>query len=165
MEEVFANFTNNVKGGVIAEVIGLVNEIDEQWVLKTDLLGDAIESALSETGGTKDLGLYRTPDHIRKMMVEMVDPDFTDTIYDPACGTAGFLFNVYEYVIEKARKTRRFPPEHIANQFYRVGIGGIEYQGRIRKMAAVNMYIRGLNPHNIAQGDSLKMYDPVMRCR
>jgi len=162
MEEVFANsnFTNNVKGGVIAEVIGLVNEIDEQWVLKTDLLGDAIESALSETGGTKDLGLYRTPDHIRKLMVEMVDPDFTDTIYDPACGTAGFLFNVYEYVIEKARKTRRFPPEHIANQFYRVGIGGIEYQGRIRKMAAVNMYIRGLNPHNIAQGDSLKMYDP-----
>ena len=162
MEEVFANsnFTNNVKGGVIAEVIGLVNEIDEQWVLKTDLLGDAIESALSETGGTKDLGLYRTPDHIRKMMVEMVDPDFTDTIYDPACGTAGFLFNVYEYVIEKARKTRRFPPEHIANQFYRVGIGGIEYQGRIRKMAAVNMYIRGINPHNIAQGDSLKMYDP-----
>ncbi|OOP55591.1 MAG: hypothetical protein AYP45_13850 [Candidatus Brocadia carolinensis] len=162
MEEVFANsnFTNNVKGGVIAEVIGLVNEIDEQWVLKTDLLGDAIESALSETGGTKDLGLYRTPDHIRKMMVEMVDPDFIDTIFDPACGTSGFLFNAYEYVIEKARKTRRFPPEHIANQFYRAGIGGIEYQGRIRKMAAVNMYIRGLNPHNIAQGDSLKMYDP-----
>ncbi|MCC7210826.1 MAG: N-6 DNA methylase [Candidatus Brocadia sp.] len=162
MEEVFANsnFTNNVKGGVIAEVIGLVNEIDEQWVLKTDLLGDAIESALSETGGTKDLGLYRTPDHIRKMMVEMVDPDFTDAIFDPACGTSGFLFNAYEYVIEKARKTRRFPPEHIANQFYRAGIGGIEYQGRIRKMAAVNMYIRGLNPHNIAQGDSLKMYDP-----
>lgn len=162
MEEVFANsnFTNNVKGGVIAEVIGLINEIDEKWIVKTDLLGDAIESALSETGGTKDLGLYRTPDHIRKMMVEMVDPDFTDTIFDPACGTAGFLFDAYEYVIKKARQTRQFPPEHIANQFYRVGIGGIEYQGRIRKMAAVNMYIRGLNPHNIAQGDSLKIYDP-----
>ncbi|MEK9133058.1 MAG: N-6 DNA methylase, partial [Patescibacteria group bacterium] len=163
MEEVFANsnFTNNVKGGVIAEVIGLVNEIEEKWILKTDLLGDAIESALSETGGTKDLGLNRTPDHIRKMMVEMVDPNFIDTVFDPACGTAGFLFDTYEYVIEKARKTRQFPPEHIANQFYRVGIGGTEYQGRIRKMAAVNMYIRGLNPHNIDQGDSLKMYDPA----
>ncbi len=163
MEEVFANsnFTNNVKGGVIAEVIGLVNEIDEKWILKTDLLGDAIESALSETGGTKDLGLYRTPDHIRKMMVEMVDPDFTDTIFDPACGTAGFLFNAYEYVIEKARRTRQFPAENIANQFYRTGLGGIEYQGRIRKMAAVNMYIRGLNPHNIEQGDSLKIFDPT----
>ena len=162
MEEVFANsnFTNNVKGGVIAEVIGMVNEIDEKYILKTDLLGDAIESALSETGGTKDLGLYRTPDHIRQMMVEMVDPDFTDTIFDPACGTAGFLFDAYDYVIKKARKTRQFPAEHIANMFYRTGIGGIEYQGRIRKMAAVNMYIRGLNPHNIDQGDSLKMFDP-----
>ncbi len=162
MEEVFANsnFTNNVKGGVIAEVIGLVNEIDEKYILKTDLLGDAIESALSETGGTKDLGLYRTPDHIRKMMVAMVDPDFTDTIYDPACGTAGFLFDAYDYVIEKARQTRKFPADNVATMFYRTGIGGIEYQGRIRKMAAVNMYIRGLNPHNIDQGDSLKMYDP-----
>ncbi len=162
MEEVFANsnFTNNVKGGVIAEVIGMVNEIDEKYILKTDLLGDAIESALSETGGTKDLGLYRTPDHIRQMMVEMVDPDFTDTIFDPACGTAGFLFDAYDYVIEKARQTRQFPAENIANMFYRTGIGGIEYAGMIRKMAAVNMYIRGLNPHNIDQGDSLKMYDP-----
>lgn len=162
MEEVFANsnFTNNVKGGVIAEVIGMVNEIDEQYILKTDLLGDAIESALSETGGTKDLGLYRTPDHIRQMMVEMVDPDFTDTIFDPACGTAGFLFDAYDYVIGKAQKTRKIPSENVANMFYRTGIGGIEYQGRIRKMAAVNMYIRGLNPHNIEQGDSLKMYEP-----
>jgi len=161
MEEVFSNsnFTNNVKGGVIAEVIGMVNDIDEKYILKTDLLGDAIESALSETGGTKDLGLYRTPDHIRRMMVEMVDPDFTDTIFDPACGTAGFLFDAYDFVIEKARKTRQYPAENIANMFYRSGIGGIEYQGRIRKMAAVNMYIRELNPHNIDQGDSLKMFD------
>ena len=163
MEEVFANsnFTNNVKGGVIAEVIGLVNEIEEKYILKTDLLGDAIESALSETGGTKDLGLYRTPGHIRKMMVKMVDPDFEDTIFDPACGTAGFLFDAFDYVIEKAQRTRKFPAEHIANMFYRTGISGIEYQGRIRKMAAVNMYIRGLNPHNIEQGDSLKMFDPT----
>jgi len=162
MEEVFANsnFTNNVKGGVIAEVIGMVNEIDEKYILKTDLLGDAIESALSETGGTKDLGLYRTPDHIRKMMVEMVDPDFTDTIYDPACGTAGFLFDAYDYVIEKAQKTRKMPSENVANMFYRNGIGGVEYAGMIRKMAAINLYIRGLNPHNIQQGDSLALYDP-----
>ncbi len=158
MEEVFANsnFTNNVKGGVIAEVIGMVNEIEEKYILRTDFLGDAIESALSETGGTKELGLYRTPDHIRKMMVEMVDPNFSDTIFDPACGTAGFLFDAYDYVIEN----KEIPDKNLSQQFYRTGIGGIEYQGRIRKMAAVNMYIRGLNPHNIQQGDSLALYDP-----
>ena len=163
LEEVFANsnFTNNVKGGVVAEVIGLVKEIDEQRILKTDLLGDAIESALSETGGTKDLGLYRTPGHIRKMMVEMVDPDFIDIIFDPTSGTGGFLFDSYDFVLDKATKTQKFPPENIAQQFYRTGISGIEYLGQIRKMAAVNMYIRGLNPQNIEQGDSLKMYDPA----
>jgi len=164
MEEVFANsnFTNNVKGGVINEVIGLINEIDEKHILKTDLLGDAIESALSETGGTKDIGLYRTPGHIRQMMVAMIDPDFSDIIFDPACGTAGFLFDTYDYMIDKIRNgSRKIPRTNVRNKFYRIGIGGIEYQGRIRKMAAVNMYIRGLNPHNIMQGDSLKMYNPA----
>jgi len=162
MVEVFenSNFTNNVKGGVMSEVIGLINEIEENLILKTDLLGDAIESALSETGGTKDIGLYRTPQHIRKFMVSMVDPDFSDIIFDPACGTAGFLFDSFEYIMEKAKSLRKFPTTGVANQFYRNGLSGIEYSGRIRKMAAVNLYVRGLNPHNIQQGDSLKMYDP-----
>lgn len=64
IEEVFSNsnFTNNVNSGNLQEVISLVGELDEERLLKTDLLGDAIESALSETGGTKDIGLYRTPD-------------------------------------------------------------------------------------------------------
>lgn len=161
-EEVFANssFTNNVKGGLMSEVISLVSELDEQVVLKTDLLGDTIESALSETGGTKDIGLYRTPEHIRKMMVVMVDPDFTDVIHDPACGTGGFLFDAYDYIIANAENSDEWPSDDIIEHFYRSGLSGVEYLGRIRKMAAVNMYIRGLNPHNIEQGDSLKLYDP-----
>jgi len=67
IEEVFANssFSTNVQSGNMTEIIGLVSEIDEAAILKTDLLGDAIESALSETGGTQDIGLHRTPDHIR----------------------------------------------------------------------------------------------------
>ena len=52
IEEVFknSNFTNNVKSGNLQEIISLVSEINEERLLKTDLLGDAIESALSETG-------------------------------------------------------------------------------------------------------------------
>lgn len=188
IEEVFANssFTANVKGGMMSEVIGLVSEIDEKRILSTDLLGDAIESALSETGGTRDIGLYRTPDHIRQMMVALVDPDFTDTIFDPACGTGGFLFDAFQYVLEKVKRENEWPglkahPElktffkqnfalspadmpsmDVVNPFYRGGISGIEYLGMIRKMAAINMYIRGLNPHNIEQGDALKIFNPVL---
>src|SRR3989339_661980 len=186
IEEVFSNssFSNNVKNGNLNEVLGLVSDIDEERLLKTDLLGDAIESALSEQGGTKDVGLYRTPDHIRQMMVVMVDPDFRDTILDPACGTGGFLFDAFQYVMEKVGKDNDWPGDkshkeikqyldkylkhietempssNVANTFYRIGISGVEYLGMIRKMAAINLYIRGLNPANIEQGDSLELYNP-----
>lgn len=187
IEEVFDNssFTANVKGGMLHEILGLVEELDEERLLHTDLLGDAIESALSETGGTRDIGLYRTPDHIRQLMVAMVDPQFNDVIFDPACGTGGFLFDSFQYVIERVTKDGKWPgpkthPElqeyfknyfaqfngkmptaDTANAFYRNGVGGIEYLGMIRKMAAVNLFIRGLNPNNIEQGDSLKMFNPA----
>lgn len=113
IEEVFknSNFTNNVKSGNLQEVLSLVGEIDEDRLLKTDLLGDAIESALSETGGTKDMGLHRTPDHIRQFMVGMIGPTFTDSIFDPACGTAGFLFDAFGYGMEGPRRSGKWPGE------------------------------------------------------
>ncbi len=184
IEEVFSNsnFSNNVTSGNLGEVVGLVGELEEDRLMKTDLLGDAIESALSETGGTKDIGLHRTPDHIRQFMVGLVLPSFSDSIFDPTAGTAGFLFDSYEFVMqtvrpngkwpgEKAHKElvawfkeyfeahkRRMPSLEVTNDFYRQGIMGIEYLGMIRKMAAINLYIRGLNPGNILQGDSLAKF-------
>ena len=191
IEEVFSNpnFTNNVTSGNIAEIIGLVQELDESRLLKTDLLGDAIESSLSESGGTKDIGLYRTPDHIRQFMVGLTKPNFNDIIFDPACGTGGFLFDSFEFVMQRVKASYKefdkwpglkahpelqtwfnnyfadnslpIPSEDIAHNFYRNGISGFEYLGMVRKMAAINFYIRGLNPHNIQQGDSLAKFNPV----
>jgi len=188
IEEVFSNsnFTNNVNSGNLGEVINIVaNDIEETRLLKTDLLGDAIESALSETGGTKDVGLFRTPDHVRQFMTALIEPTFDDVIFDPACGTGGFLFDAFEFVMRRVDPTREWPGEKAhseladwfdnyfeknqiefpsieqTTQFYRSGVTGVEYLGMIRKMAAINFYIRGLNPANIEQGDSLAKYRPV----
>jgi len=188
IEEVFSNsnFTNNVNSGNLGEVISIIaNDIDENRLLQTDLLGDAIESALSETGGTKDIGLFRTPDHVRQFMTALIEPDFDDVIFDPACGTGGFLFDAFEFVMRRVDSTREWPGENAhselatwfdtyfeknqiefpsieqSTQFYRNGVTGVEYLGMIRKMAAINFYIRGLNPANIEQGDSLAKYRPV----
>ena len=65
IEEVFSNsnFTNNVNSGNLGEVIGIVaNDIEESRLLKTDLLGDAIESALSEKYGSSVIAIYN---HVR----------------------------------------------------------------------------------------------------
>jgi len=188
IEEVFSNsnFTNNVNSGNLGEVISIIaNEIEESRLMQTDLLGDAIESALSETGGTKDIGLFRTPDHIRQFMTALVEPTFDDVIFDPACGTGGFLFDAFEFVMRRVDSSREWPGEKAhselrawfddyfkanqidfpsieqTTQFYRSGVAGIEYLGMIRKMAAINFYVRGLNPANIVQGDSLAKYNPV----
>ena len=188
IEEVFSNsnFTNNVNSGNLGEVISIVaNDIEEAHLLKTDLLGDAIESALSETGGTKDVGLFRTPGHIRQFMTAILEPNFDDIIFDPACGTGGFLFDAFEFVSQRYANDKKWPGEkghsesndwffqyfqnnplempstEQATQFYRTGVSGIEYLGMIRKMAAINFYVRGLNPANIEQGDSLAKYNPV----
>ncbi len=187
IEEVFSNsnFTNNVNSGNLQEVISLVSEIEEVLLLKTDLLGDAIESSLSETGGTKDIGLFRTPDHLRQFMVALLEPTFSDVIFDPACGTGGFLFDAFEFVMRRIDPERHWPSSRAhtelrewfdnyfkqnslpfpsieqTTQFYRTGVSGIEYLGMIRKMAAINFYIRGLNPSNIEQGDSLAKFKPV----
>jgi len=187
IEEVFSNsnFTNNVNSGNLQEVISLVSEIEEVLLLKTDLLGDAIESSLSETGGTKDIGLFRTPDHIRQFMVGLLEPTYNDVVFDPACGTGGFLFDSFEFVMSRIEPSREWPSKKAhselrewfhnyfkdntlpfpsieqSTQFYRTGVAGIEYLGMIRKMAAINFYIRGLNPANIAQGDSLAKFNAV----
>lgn len=184
IEEVFgnSNFTNNVTSGNMAEIIGLVAELDKDRLLKTDLLGDAIESALSETGGTKDIGLHRTPDHIRQFMVGLAAPTFDDSMFDPTVGTGGFMFDSFEYVMQGVSQDGHWPgpkahPELAAwfkdwfakhsvpmpsiettTDFYRTGVGGIEYLGMVRKMAAINFYVRGLNPGNIQQGDALEKF-------
>ena len=184
IEEVFgnSNFTNNVTSGNMAEIIGLVAELDKDRLLKTDLLGDAIESALSETGGTKDIGLHRTPDHIRQFMVGLAAPTFDDQMFDPTVGTGGFMFDSFEYVMQGVSQDGHWPgpkahPELAAwfkdwfakhpvpmpsvettTDFYRTGVGGIEYLGMVRKMAAINFYVRGLNPGNIQQGDALEKF-------
>lgn len=184
IEEVFSNsnFSNNVTSGNMAEIIGLVAELDKDRLLKTDLLGDAIESALSETGGTKDIGLHRTPDHIRQFMVALAAPAFDDRIFDPTVGTGGFMFDSFEYVMQGVSQDGHWPGPKAHSElaawfkhwfakhpvpmpsietttdFYRTGVGGIEYLGMVRKMAAINFYVRGLNPGNIQQGDAQEKF-------
>ncbi len=58
----------------------------------SEKLGDAFEYLLSVMGSQGDAGQFRTPRHIIDFLVAIIDPDKQDSIMDPACGTAGFLF-------------------------------------------------------------------------
>lgn len=81
----------------------VVDEIDaiEFNKLGTDIKGDIFEYLLTHLGQSALNGQFRTPQQIRTMMVELTDPDFGDTIYDPACGTGGFLIDAVNYILAK----------------------------------------------------------------
>jgi type I restriction enzyme M protein len=86
----------NVLKQVIDEIDGI-----EFGKLGTDVKGDIFEYLLTHLGQSALNGQFRTPRQLRTMMVEMVDPDIGDTIYDPACGTGGFLIDGVEYILAK----------------------------------------------------------------
>jgi len=65
----------------------------------SEKLGDAFEYLLSVMGSQGDAGQFRTPRHIIDFLVAVVNPRKTDTILDPACGTAGFLISAFKYII------------------------------------------------------------------
>lgn len=81
----------------------VVDEIDgiEFNKLGTDVKGDVFEYLLTHLGQSALNGQFRTPRQIRTMMVEMVDPNLGDTMFDPACGTAGFLIDAVEHILAK----------------------------------------------------------------
>ncbi len=87
---------------ILKEVIDELDQIQFAR-LGTDVKGDIFEYLLTYLATQEGalLGQFRTPRQIRKLMVEVVDPDLGDTINDPACGTGGFIIDSTEYILAK----------------------------------------------------------------
>jgi type I restriction enzyme M protein len=80
--------------------------------LGTDVKGDIYEYLLQYLATQEGalLGQFRTPRQVRLAMVEMLDPDLGDAVFDPACGTAGFLIDAVEHILAKySDNTREIP--------------------------------------------------------
>lgn len=89
-----------VDPNILKQVIDEIDQINFSK-LGTDTKGDIFEYLLTHLGQSALNGQFRTPRQIRMMMVNMVDPDLGDTVYDPACGTGGFLIDSVEYILGK----------------------------------------------------------------
>jgi len=69
--------------------------------IDTDIKGDAFEYFLEKTASTEnDLGEYFTPRNIVKTIINLIDPKFKESVYDPFCGTGGFLTEAFNYIKE-----------------------------------------------------------------
>ncbi|EEB78635.1 N-6 DNA Methylase family protein [marine gamma proteobacterium HTCC2148] len=86
------------KPALLRKAIDMVNDLP---LSQGDTKGDLYEYLLSKLTTAGINGQFRTPRHIIRAMVDMMDPKATDRICDPACGTAGFLSTTYEFMLEK----------------------------------------------------------------
>ncbi len=112
-DEVFPFFTEVAGGSAVNFMHGARLVIDEPTVLTqvttlvdglhldrsdADTKGDLFEHVLRQIKQAGELGQFRTPRHIIRAIVEIIDPKIGETVYDPAAGTAGFLVAAYNHI-------------------------------------------------------------------
>lgn len=132
----------------------VVTAIGELPLNDNDLKGDLYEYMISKLQTAGRIGQFRTPRHIIRMMVELMDPQITDTIADPACGTGGFLVLAGQYVREHNREKMRLDKkarEHYQNKMFT----GYDTDQTMLRITAMNTVLHGMENADIRFNDSL----------
>ena len=152
-----------------------------------DVQGDVYEYMLGKLGDAAGRnGQFRTPRHIIRMMVQMIDPKPTERICDPAAGTAGFLVNAYQYILEKHTNPASLEydeqgfPHHLTGEtlepqereFLQTrALTGFDNDSGMTmlRIGAMNLMLHGIKEPNFRYADTLgksfeesKRYDVVL---
>lgn len=142
----------------------VVSELDEIYIAMeslqdSDIKGDVYEYLLSKIASAGLNGQFRTPRHIIKMMVELMEPKATDTIIDPSCGTSGFLVACGEYLKEN-RKEEIFYNEENRKHYMNQMFTGYDMDRTMLRIGAMNMMTHGVDNPVIEYRDSLSDQNP-----
>ncbi len=134
--------------------------IDEFTYDHSERLGDAFEYLLSVLGSQGDAGQFRTPRHIIDFIVAIVDPKKTETLLDPACGTAGFLISSYKHILrantnDKGHSTLTPDDKGRLAQNFK----GYDISPDMVRLSLVNLYLHGFTDPHIAEYDTLTSQD------
>jgi len=124
--------------------------------LGPDVKGDIFEYQLLklQNQAKSDLGQFRTPRQLRQFMVQLTDPDIGDTIYDPACGTAGFLVEALDHILAKYSSETRLVP--IYGEGWEETKGYQSVEAALKEMPQLQTYHRGIGD-KLAKDDWKKL--------
>ena len=139
----------------------VVQMIDKIQMDDRDTKGDLYEYLLSKIATAGTNGQFRTPRHIIKMMVAIMQPTQEDTVCDPACGTAGFLVATGEYVHENHKDWFNEPSfrAHYNNAMFT----GLEFDSTMLRIAAMNLQLHGIENPKLIGRDALSEANAELR--
>lgn len=136
---------------LLAKVVDLMDAIPME---DRDTKGDLYEYMLSKIATAGHNGQFRTPRHIIQLMVEMMAPKPSDTICDPACGTAGFLVAAAEY-LQKHHEQDIYANTKAAKRFNHDTFHGFDFDSTMLRVGSMNMLLHGVENPAIENRDSL----------
>ena len=134
-------------------LVKIVEGIDALDMNNRDTMGDVYEYILGKMAASGNNGQFRTPRHIIKMMVELMQPSVKDTICDPAMGSAGFIVESAKYVQEHCKK-ELLNPENMKH--YKSGLlHGFDTDSTMLRIGAMNLMLHGVDNPDVEYRDSL----------
>lgn len=138
-KEAFSDAFNYMKNGtLLRQVINKLNEIDFTKSEERHLFGDLYEQILKDLQSAGNAGEFYTPRALTRFIVQMIDPKLGESIFDPACGTGGFLSCAFDHVKENYVKNAS---DHIILQSQ---IHGVEKKQLPHLLCTTNMLLHGI---------------------
>ncbi len=151
VQQVFADSYNYMKNGtLLRQVINKICEIDFNSSEDRHLFGDLYEQILKDLQSAGNAGEYYTPRAVTRFIVDMVDPKLGEIVFDPACGTGGFLSCSIEHIRANYVKS----PED--EQLLQRCIHAVEKKPMPHMLCITNMLLHGIDtPVNIRHDNTL----------
>ena len=134
-------------------LVKIVEGIDSLDMNNRDTMGDVYEYVLGKMAASGNNGQFRTPRHIIRMMVELMQPTLKDTICDPAMGSAGFIVESAKY-IQTRYKSDLLKKEN-ADHYKNGMLHGFDTDATMLRIGAMNLMLHGVDNPDIEYRDSL----------
>ena len=145
---------------VLQKVITSMDSLfQNEFAQNRDLEGDFYEYMLNQMASSGELGQFRTPKHIRDMMVEMMQPTPDDLICDPACGTAGFLLSAATYIRER---NESIMTDIQWENYYGPAFTGFDTDPTMTRLSSMNLVLHGVTHPQIKRQDSVSKKNPIV---
>ena len=143
---------------VLQKIITGLDDLYEHDISDLDIQGDLYEYMLGKLATAGQNGQFRTPKHIREMMVELLQPTPEDTICDPACGTAGFLVSASEYIRKHYEDTMTQEQwEHFSGEAFT----GFDTDRTMLRISAMNLMLHSISHPEIDYKDSVSKQNEI----
>lgn len=159
-KSLFSTYMKDASFGInkAATLDQVMEKLERLDMSNQDIKGDIYEYLLSKLEGGGTAGQFRTPRHIIKLMVEMMQPKLEDTICDPSAGTAGFLVAAKEYIdkhydITELDRNKEHINKHMFN--------GTEFDATMLRIASMNLFLHGVEEPNIVDVDAVSKDNEV----